>query len=124
MVRFEFVVNLRDCKGLGLTIPSMLDAQGEASLPGLKAEGPEQTGSQSYIPPDPKDDKALQTAVWYKHQLPCRCSDRPRCAARGRPLCGALVVPCSVMMGAAGALASTSKRLAERSKSRELLAWL
>jgi len=33
----EFVVNLRDCKGLGLTIPSMLGTQGEASLSGLKA---------------------------------------------------------------------------------------
>jgi hypothetical protein len=28
----------------------------------LKAQGDEQTGSQSYIPPDPKDDKALHTA--------------------------------------------------------------
>jgi carboxyl-terminal processing protease len=37
---------------------------GEASLRGhLKAEGGEQTGSQSYIPPDPKDDKALHTAL-------------------------------------------------------------
>jgi carboxyl-terminal processing protease len=36
----------------------------EASLPGhLKAEGNEQTGSQSYVPPDPKDDKALQVAL-------------------------------------------------------------
>jgi carboxyl-terminal processing protease len=36
----------------------------EASLPGhLKAEGAEQTGSQSYIPPDARDDKALQTAL-------------------------------------------------------------
>jgi carboxyl-terminal processing protease len=37
---------------------------GEASLRGhLKAEGDEQTSSQSYIPPDPKDDKALHTAL-------------------------------------------------------------
>jgi carboxyl-terminal processing protease len=36
------------------------DTSGEASLRGhLKAQGDEQTGSQSYIPPDPKDDKAL-----------------------------------------------------------------
>ena len=36
----------------------------EAGLPGhLKAEGDEQTGSQSYIPRDEKDDKALQTAL-------------------------------------------------------------
>jgi carboxyl-terminal processing protease len=39
------------------------DTKGEASLRGhLKAEGQEETGSQSYIPPDPKDDKALSTA--------------------------------------------------------------
>ena len=29
----------------------------------LRSEGDEQTGSQSYIPPDPKDDKALHTAL-------------------------------------------------------------
>jgi carboxyl-terminal processing protease len=40
------------------------DTKGEASLPGhLKAEGSEETGSQSYIPPDPKDDKALRKAL-------------------------------------------------------------
>jgi carboxyl-terminal processing protease len=40
------------------------DTRGEASLRGhLKAEGDEQTGSQSYIPPDPKDDKALHAAL-------------------------------------------------------------
>jgi carboxyl-terminal processing protease len=36
----------------------------EASLRGhLKGDGQEQTGSQSYIPPDAKDDKALKAAV-------------------------------------------------------------
>jgi carboxyl-terminal processing protease len=40
------------------------DTRGEASLRGhLKAQGDEQTGSQSYIPPDPKDDKALHTTL-------------------------------------------------------------
>ena len=40
------------------------DTKGEASLRGhLKGDGQEQTGSQSYIPPDPKDDKALKMAV-------------------------------------------------------------
>ena len=40
------------------------DTRGEASLRGhFKAEGDEQTGSQSYIPPDPQDDKALHTAL-------------------------------------------------------------
>jgi carboxyl-terminal processing protease len=39
-------------------------ARSEASLPGhLKAEGDEQTGSQSYVPPDAKNDKALQAAL-------------------------------------------------------------
>jgi carboxyl-terminal processing protease len=42
------------------------DTKGESSLRGhLKAEGDEQTGSQSFVPPDPKDDKALQTALEY-----------------------------------------------------------
>jgi carboxyl-terminal processing protease len=39
------------------------DTKGEASLRGhLKAQGKEQTGSQAYIPPDPKNDKALHMA--------------------------------------------------------------
>jgi len=40
------------------------DTKGEASLRGhLKAEGDEGTGSQAYVPPDPKDDKALHAAI-------------------------------------------------------------
>jgi carboxyl-terminal processing protease len=40
------------------------DSKGEASLRGhLKAEGGEETGSQSYVPPDEKDDKALKMAL-------------------------------------------------------------
>jgi len=40
------------------------DTKGEASLRGhLKAEGDESTGSQSYVPPEAKDDKALQMAL-------------------------------------------------------------
>jgi len=41
------------------------DTKGEASLRGhLKTqEGEEQTGSQSYIPPDVKNDKALNMAL-------------------------------------------------------------
>jgi len=36
----------------------------EASLQGhLKASGPEKSGSQTFIPPDPKDDRALQEAL-------------------------------------------------------------
>jgi carboxyl-terminal processing protease len=40
------------------------DTRGESSLRGhLKGEGQEETGSQSYIPPDSKNDKALNTAL-------------------------------------------------------------
>jgi carboxyl-terminal processing protease len=40
------------------------DTKGEASLRHhLKAEGDEETGSQAYVPVDPKDDKALKMAV-------------------------------------------------------------
>jgi len=40
------------------------DTRGEASLRGhLKGDGQEETGSQSYIPPDAKDDKALNMAL-------------------------------------------------------------
>ncbi len=40
------------------------DTKGESSLRGhLKAEGDEATGSQSYIPPKPEDDKALHAAL-------------------------------------------------------------
>jgi carboxyl-terminal processing protease len=40
------------------------DTKGESSLRGhLKADGEEQTGSQSYIPPDQKNDKALTNAL-------------------------------------------------------------
>src|SRR4249920_1952259 len=39
------------------------EIKGESSLRGhLKAEGEEQSGSQSYVPPDTKDDKAMQMA--------------------------------------------------------------
>jgi carboxyl-terminal processing protease len=40
------------------------DTKGEASLRGhLKAEGNEESGSQSYVPPDEKDDRALKEAL-------------------------------------------------------------
>ena len=50
-------------------VPKDLKAQtnnteGEASLRGhLKAEGSEESGSQSYVPPDEKDDRALKEAL-------------------------------------------------------------
>ncbi len=38
--------------------------KGEASLRGhLKAEGTEESGSQSYVPPNEKDDRALKEAL-------------------------------------------------------------
>ncbi|MGE5156725.1 MAG: S41 family peptidase [Gemmatimonas sp.] len=44
-------------------LKSRTDTKGEASLRGhLKSDGEEKTGSQSYVPPDPKDDKALKMA--------------------------------------------------------------
>jgi carboxyl-terminal processing protease len=40
------------------------DPKGEASLRGhLKAEGAEESGSQSYVPPEEKDDRALKEAL-------------------------------------------------------------
>ncbi|MGO3929033.1 S41 family peptidase [Rhodopseudomonas pseudopalustris] len=49
-------------------IKARTDTKGEASLRGhLKADGDEKTGSQSYVPPDTKDDKALKMAVDLLH---------------------------------------------------------
>jgi carboxyl-terminal processing protease len=46
------------------------DIKGEASLPGhLKSDGDEKTGSQSYVPPDARDDKALKVAADLLHGL-------------------------------------------------------
>jgi carboxyl-terminal processing protease len=43
---------------------AQIDTKGEASLRGhLKAEGAEQTGSQSYVPPDESEDKAIKMAL-------------------------------------------------------------
>ena len=43
---------------------AQIDTKGEASLRGhLKAEGAEQTGSQSYVPPNESDDKAIKMAL-------------------------------------------------------------
>jgi carboxyl-terminal processing protease len=45
-------------------LKARVDTKGESSLRGhLKGEGEEQTGSQSYVPPDPKNDKALLHAL-------------------------------------------------------------
>ncbi len=45
-------------------LKARIDTKGEASLRGhLKAEGNEESGSQSYVPPDGKDDRALKEAL-------------------------------------------------------------
>jgi carboxyl-terminal processing protease len=45
-------------------LKALTDTEGEASLRGhLKAEGNEESGSQSYVPPDEKDDRALREAL-------------------------------------------------------------
>jgi carboxyl-terminal processing protease len=51
------------------------DTKGEASLRGhLKNDGEEKTGSQSYYPPDPKDDKALKMAADLLHGVKVNAS--------------------------------------------------
>jgi len=51
-------------------LKSRVDTKGEASLRGhLKNDGDEKTGSQSYVPPDAKDDKALKTAADLLHGI-------------------------------------------------------
>jgi carboxyl-terminal processing protease len=45
-------------------LKAQTDSKGEASLRGhLKAEGAEETGSQSYVPPKEEDDKAIKMAL-------------------------------------------------------------
>lgn len=59
-------------------LKSRTDTKGEASLRGhLKAEGQEETGSQSYVPPDAKDDKALKMADDLLHGIKQSVSTAP-----------------------------------------------
>src|SRR6201997_3449121 len=54
------------------------DTKGEASMRGhLSAEGAEQTGSQSYVPPDEKDDKALAAAYNFLRGVNTVHADEP-----------------------------------------------
>ena len=63
------------------------DTKGEASLRGhLKAEGDEETGSQSYVPPDPKDDKALKMALDLLRGVTTDSAFPPNAEARGEPI--------------------------------------
>jgi carboxyl-terminal processing protease len=51
-------------------LKSRTDTKGEASLRGhLKNDGDEKTGSQSYVPPDAKNDKALKAAADLLHGI-------------------------------------------------------
>jgi carboxyl-terminal processing protease len=61
-------------------LKSRTDTKGEASLRGhLKNDGDEKTGSQSYVPPDAKDDKALKMADDLLHGIKVN----PSAAANG-----------------------------------------
>jgi len=54
------------------------NTKGEASLRGhLKSDGDEATGSQSYVPPDAKDDKALKSAADLLHGIKQTSSSAP-----------------------------------------------
>ena len=71
------------------------DTKGEASMRGhLSAEGAEQTGSQAYVPPDEKDDKALAAAWTCYTVLPSRPTSwhrpKPRCRIRSAELTDAV----------------------------------
>jgi carboxyl-terminal processing protease len=59
-------------------LKSRTDTKGEASLRGhLKNDGDEKTGSQSYVPPDAKDDKALKMADDLLHGIKNSASAAP-----------------------------------------------
>jgi len=59
-------------------LKSRTDTKGEASLRGhLKNDGDEKTGSQSYVPPDAKDDKALKMADDLLHGIKSSSSANP-----------------------------------------------
>jgi carboxyl-terminal processing protease len=55
-----------------------VDLSGEAKLRGhLSAEGAEQSGSQSYVPQDEKDDKALAAAYNFLRGVTVNADVRP-----------------------------------------------
>jgi len=57
------------------------ELKGEASMRGhLSAEGTEQTGSQSYVPPEEKDDKALAAAYNLLRASSANAASRPKAA--------------------------------------------
>jgi carboxyl-terminal processing protease len=67
-------------------ITARTDLRGESSLRGhLKADGQEETGSQSYVPPDPKNDKALKMALDLMRGTLKSSAFPPRPPARSAP---------------------------------------
>ena len=65
-------------------LKSKTDTRGEASLRGhLKADGQEETGSQSYVPPDEKNDKALHAAIDLLHGIKHNAANMPNPPAAG-----------------------------------------
>ena len=64
-------------------IKARTDLRGESSLRGhLKADGQEETGSQSYVPPEPKNDKALNMALDLMRGAQTNSAFPPRAPAR------------------------------------------
>ena len=56
--------NIKVLQEVPADLKARADVEGEASLRGhLKAEGAEEAGSQSYVPPEEKDDRALKEAL-------------------------------------------------------------
>ncbi len=67
-------------------LKSRTDTKGEASLRGhLKNDGDEKTGSQSYVPPDAKDDKALKMADDLLHGIKSSATTAAAPAASDTP---------------------------------------
>jgi carboxyl-terminal processing protease len=67
-------------------LKSRTDTKGEASLRGhLKNDGDEKTGSQSYVPPDAKDDKALKMADDLLHGIKSSATTAAAPAAADTP---------------------------------------
>ena len=56
--------NIQELQDVPSAVKGATETKGEASLPGhLTATGQESSGSQSFVPPDEKNDKALQEAI-------------------------------------------------------------
>jgi carboxyl-terminal processing protease len=73
-------------------LKSRTDTKGEASLRGhLKSDGDEKTGSQSYVPPDAKDDKALKMADDLLHGIKDSAATPAPAAAAGADKAGGKV---------------------------------